>query len=390
MKNKFKNAYFPNKTLSIWLITLYIFFASNQQVYATDEQQWQPVPEANYAEVLDLIALRAKANYDEISSWQGRMNILETNHYYGKNAAKMANADPNSIARDSQHIFEEIRNTAEFSVDLRNDKLHSQKEKPQVYLKAIDLDQNVPTNENGQYESVRAILTRDQYMWYMPDSNFSRHKYNLRAGKMAFVDRPRERKFSLSGDIRDPRLFFETDDNKKIWETLLQLRSNINDRIKERIAGYPHIEILSMNTDKGIKYRILTTWKGGENYVQKYIRSLLEVDESVGFNAIKTGMTTSDSVKIDSREYTYEKIGDVYLPKTVRKEFHNNKNEITRTSEITIENSRINLPLPEDTFSIKNLGVEEETLVTDNIKKAEFRYSKGNLVPIAEPNNPPN
>ena len=48
-----------------------------------------------------------------------------------------------------------------------------------------------------------------------------------------------------------------------------------------------------------------------------------------------------------------------------------------------------NKPLSEDTFSIKNLGVEEDTLVSDNIKKKDYRYSKGNLIPIAEPNNPP-
>jgi hypothetical protein len=203
---------------------------------------------------------------------------------------------------------------------------------------------------------------------------------------MAFIDRPSERKFSLSGDIRDPRLFFEMEGHKKIWETLLQLRSNINDRIKERIAGYPHIEISSLTTENGIRYSILTTWKGGENYVRKYMRSLLEVDEAVGFNAIKTEMTTPDGIKIDSKQYMYEKNGDVYLPKTVRKEFRNSKGEITRTSEITIETTGLNKPLPEDTFTIKNLGVEEDTLVSDNIKKAEFRYSKGYLIPIAEPN----
>jgi hypothetical protein len=190
----------------------------------------------------------------------------------------------------------------------------------------------------------------------------------------------------VRGFVRDPRIFFELEGHKKIWETLLQLRSNINDRIKERIAGYPHIEILSMNTDNGVKYRILTTWKGGENYVRKYMRSLLEVDEAVGFNAIKTEMTTPDGVKIDLKEYTYEKNGEIYILKTVKKEQRNNKGEITFTSEITIETTGINKPLPEDTFTIKNLGVEEDTLVTDNIKKAEFRFSKGNLVPIAEPN----
>jgi hypothetical protein len=377
-------------TLSLWLTILFFCYASNQNTYALNEQKWIQVPESNYSEVLELIAMRAKANYEEISSWHGRMQILENNHFYGPNAAKMANADPNSIAHDSQHIFEEIRSTAEFTVDMRNDKLNSQKEKPMVHLKAIDLDQNVPVRKNGEYESVRAILTSEQYLWHMPDSNFSSKLPNVRAGKKVFIDKPSERKFSLSGDIRDPRIFFDSgiEDGKKPWETLLRLKNDINDRIKERIEGYPHLEIRYLSADTGIKYQILTTWRGGENYARKYIRSLLEVDEAVGFNALKAETTNPDDTKTIAKEYTYEKIGEIYLPKTVKRQFWNHKGEPVFTSEITIETISLNEPLPEDTFTIKNLGVEDNTLVTDNIKKAEFRFSKGNLVPIAEPNNP--
>jgi hypothetical protein len=370
---------------SLTIMIFLIFFIISWQVRAADEPQWVPVPEANYADVLEIIALSAQANYEAISSWQGRMNILETNHHYGPNAARMANADTNSLAGNSQHILETITNTAEFAVNPRDDKLCSKKEKPQVQLRAIDLDQNVPIRKNGQYENVRTILTRDQYMWYMPNSNFASKLHNVRPEKMAFIDRPEERKFSLSGDIRDPRIFFESsgEDGKKLWETLLRIRSNINERIKERIGGYPHIEISSSKTNTGIKYRIQTKWRGGENNV---IGLILEVDEAVGFNAIKTEITNPAGVITKLKEYTYEKIGEIYLPKTVKKKSWNNKGEPILTSEITIETTSVNKSLPENTCSIKNLDVEEGTLINDNIKKAEFRYSKGNLVPIADPN----
>jgi len=373
------------KVVSLCVTILFFSMIISQKAIIAEGQRWQSVPQADYAEVLERIAFRAAANYEEISSWQGKMSILETKHHYGSNAAKMSNADPDSIAHDSQYIFEMINSTAEFAVDLRNDKLCSKKEKPQVRLRAMDLDQNVPVRKNGEYESVRTILTREQYVWYMPDSNFASTLHNVRAGKMAFIDEPKERKFSLSGDIRDPRLFFESsgEDGRKLWDSLARIRSNIKDRIKERIAGYPHIEISSLDTDNGIKYRILTTWKGDKNY---YIRSLLVVDEAVGFNAIKTEMTNHDGVRINSKEYAYQKLGEIYLPRTVRKEFWNHKGEPTFTSEIIIETTSINKPLLEETFSIKNLGVEEGALIKDNIKKATFRYVKGELVPLEDAN----
>ncbi|MFA5239632.1 MAG: hypothetical protein WC476_08015 [Phycisphaerae bacterium] len=371
------------KVISFCIVTLFFSLTISPGVIVAEEQQWKPVPETDYADVLELIEIATKANYDGISSWQGQLDILETKHHYGSNAVKMANADPNSIAHNSQHILETIKSTARFIVDLHSGKLHSDKEKPQVQLKAVDLNQDVPVRKNGEYKSVRANLTREQYMWYMPDSNFVSKMHNVQTGKMVFVDRPEERKFSLSGDIRDPRIFFESsgEDDKKLWETLLRIRSNIDDRIKERVGSFPHIAISSLETDKGIKYRILTTWRSGENY---YVRSLLEVDEAVGFNAVKTETTNPDGVKKISKEYTYEKIGEIYLPKTVKRNYRNNKNEPTFTSEITVETTGLNKPLSEDTFTIKTLGAEENTLVTDKIKNAEFRYSEGKLVPIAD------
>ncbi|MGB8226106.1 MAG: hypothetical protein WCE45_04440 [Sedimentisphaerales bacterium] len=366
------------------------FFVISQQDYAADDSQWQPVPQTDYANVLDLIAHGTKTNYEEISSWQGRMSILETRYHYGPNAAKMSNADDtNSIAHNSQHILEIINNTAEFTVDPRNDKLYSKKEKPQALLRAIDLNQDIPVNKNGGYESVRAVLTREQYIWYMPDSLFTSKRNDVRAAmKVAFRERPEERKFDLNGDIRDPRVFFELGggDSKKLWDLLLQLRSNINERINELVEGYPHIEISSSETATGVKYRIITTWRGGPNYAIKYIRSLLEVDESVGFNAIEIETTNSDSVKIYSKECTYEKIGEVYLPKTVTTKFWNNKGRPTSTSEITIENAGVNKSVPAETFTYKNLGLKNDDKFIDKIEGKEYKYKDANLVFVADVN----
>jgi hypothetical protein len=204
-----------------------------------------------------------------------------------------------------------------------------------------------------------------------------------KANKMAFIETAQKEVYNT----QDPRGFFNSGgEDQKLWDTLTRIRENINERIKERVMGFPHIEIKSLNTDKGTKYRILTTWKGGENYVTKYIRSLLEVDEALGFNATMVEITNPDGVKITSKQYTYEDINGIYVPKTVKMEQHDNKGETTLMSDITIETTGLNKPLPEDTFTIRNLGIEEDTLVNDKIKKAEFRFSKGELIPLSDPN----
>jgi len=378
MKIKFKVAL-------LWVITLFFSLMISQRANAVDEQQWQSVPEANYADVLELIALRSKANYEEISSWQGRMNIHETIHYYGPNAAEKSHAvDTTSIARNSQHICEIEETIAEFVLDMYNDKICSSVE-PNVQFKAVDLGEYVPIRKSTRIPKTRTVLSPESYMWCMPDLKFNPTFHKGRLGKTIFIESPQNE--DIKGFVRDPRLLFNSGgENRKLWETLLKIRSNMSKRLKERVAGYPHIEITSRESSDGIKYRILTTWRGGGAYVIKYIRALLEVDETVGFNAIRTETTNSDGVKVDSKEYTYEKIGEIYLPKTVRKEFWNSKGEPTFTSEITIENTSVNKPLSEDTFTIKGLGLEEDTLVTNKIEQAEYRYSKGKLIPLGQDN----
>ncbi|MFH1370218.1 MAG: hypothetical protein ABII09_02875 [Planctomycetota bacterium] len=377
------------KATSSCIITLLFSLIISHRVIVAEDQQWQPVPEVNYADVLELIAYRAKANYDEISSWQGQMNIFENIHFYGTDAAEKSHGvDTNSIARNSQHICRTDKAIAEFSVDMHNDKLYSSVE-PTTQYNAVDLDQNIPPDQyKGRPARTRTILTPESYMWYLTDGKFHSKSPKGPSGKMVFIESSQNK--NVKGFVRDPRNFFDSaEGDVKFWDTILRIKSDISDRIGERVEGYPHIEISSMETESGIKYRILTTWKGGESYVIKYIRSLIEVDEAVGFNATKVEVTNPDGVKLATKQYTYEKIGEIYIPKTVRKESRNNNGELTFTSETTIETASINKPLPEDMFTIKNLGVEEDTLVTDNIKKAEFRYSKGVLIPISEPNNSP-
>jgi len=353
---------------------------------AADEQQWVRVPEENYAEILELVVLCTKANYEEIAFWKGKMNIHEEIHFWGADAAEKSHAvDTNSIAKYSKHICEIDNVLSEFAIDMRNNKIYSSVE-PDVQYKAVDLDQYVPIRKNVRSPKVKTILSPDYYMWFMPDEKFSQKVRSLRAEKTAFIESSENE--NVKAFDREPREFFNSGgENVKLWDTLLKIRGRIDDRIKESIAGYPHIEISSLETDKGVKYRIITTWKGGENYEIKYIRHYLEVDESVSFNAIKTERTNSDGIKTNSNEYTYEKIGEIYLPKNIKKEQYNLKGEPVFTSEITIDTTGLNTPLPEDTFTIKNLGVEEGTLVTDKINNTEFRYSEGNLVPISEPSN---
>ena len=356
-------------------------------MFAEIEELWKPIPEENYADILELVALRAKANYEEIISWQGQMNILEISHHYGAVASKLRMIDTKSLKNESQHICVTSKTIANFSVDMQNNKLYSYTEPSIPQYKAVDLDQNVPMAKGIRVNKVKTILTQEIWMNYEPDSKYASKGRERIPEKTVFIDKPQEIKGGLNGEIRDPRIFFESGgEKKKLWETLMQIREVYLQKGNVRIMNFPHIEIFVMETQNGKQYRIISTWKGGENYTIKYIRTVIEVAENVGFNAIQVEVISPDGIKLTSKQYTYEDFNGIYIPKIIREIQLNSKGETKISSEISIENQRVNSIIPDDTFSVKNLALEEDTLVIDKVEKAEFRYKKGNLVPIEEPN----
>jgi hypothetical protein len=58
-------------------------------------------------------------------------------------------------------------------------------------------------------------------------------------------------------------------------------------------------------------------------------------------------------------------------------------------TEVAIQNFEPNVDIDSNDFNIEGLGVPKGTTVVDKIKNREYKYQEANLVPIAEPNNPP-
>ncbi len=346
------------------------------------DKPWKPVAENMYLDILEIIEMQTKANYEKINLWQGKMDIVESEDYYGDNAAKRAYIDEKSRAASSKHIRRIVISPTAFAVDVVNDKLYSNLE-PQVKYRAVDLDMNAPPNESIRYSRIRAIVTPQEYISYEPDHNFGYSDSILVSarvsGKAAFLEPPEKAKDRLGGDIRDPRMFFDFGKNKKIWETISTRRKVLLTEGNIKIAGYPHLNIAEIDADGHTQYQITTLYRDSHDYV----KVKLVVDSSVGYNAIKQEMI-DDGIPRISVKLTYEKIGDVFVPKTFHKILLNSEGKCIFDSRITLTKSIINKPISEKTFTYKNLGLQNGVRFVDNIKRIEYWYENGKLVPASE------
>jgi hypothetical protein len=350
------------------------------------DKSWEPVEETMYKDILEIIEMHTKANYEKINLWQGKMDILESEDYYGDSATQEAYIDEKSPAAKSKHIRRIVTGTAEFAIDIVNDKLYCNLE-PQVKYRAVDLNLDAPVQENIRYSRIRSIVTPQEFITYEPDHNFGYSDSILVSakisGKAAFLDSPEKAKDRLAGDIRDPRMFFDFGKNEKIWETISTRRKVLSDEGNITIAGRPHLSIAEIDADSHKQYKITTLYFASQHDKNDYTKVELVVDSSVGYNAVKME-TIYHGIPRMSVNLTYEKIGDVFVPKTFHRILLNNEGKCIFDSQSTLTKSIINELISEKTFTYENLGLQNGVRFVDNIKRIEYWYENGKLIPASE------
>ena len=370
MKTNFKHL-----VCCVLFITLYC--ASNGSC-----DQWEPVPEEKYLAILETIALQTKANYEKISTWEGKLDIVDKIDIYGDRCKKYI--DP---AVESNHIREIATSKTVFAKDLINDKLYCNHE-PKVEFIAVDLNQSVPKAPNLAFSRSISIVTPEEFLIYTPDVNFagspSIPMSYKGACKRAFRNPPEQAKDRLKADIYEPGHFF-TFGGEKTWETISLVIKEVSELGNVTIAGRPHLSIFENKQANSKQYKIVTVWKTGKDIEEYYGLIELVVDSADGFNVrtVKSSIQPGDWRQY-SKEMTYEKIGGIFVPKTCHEITIMADNKPSVENKIVFEKSIMNKPIPEETFTYESLGLENGVRFVDNIKTIEYRYENGKLVPESE------
>ena len=356
-----------------------LFFCS---VVNASNKTSMPVSETRYVDIFEMIETQTKANYEKISSWQGKMDILEKDDHYGDNASKTTFIDQDSPAAKSKHIRRTVAAPVDFACDLIDDKLYSNFE-PQMKYKAVDLNLNAPTIETVGYTRIRSIVTSEEYMHYEPDLRFAPEDSLILSGgvtgKAAYREPPENAKDRFGGNIRDPRRYFNYKENEKIWLTLSNQRNNLVNMGNVTIASQPHVSIAETDLNGHKQYHISTVYRTSLDDENEHVIIQVVVDSSVDYNVISYTAIQRGITRI-SVNLTYEKIGDIFVPKTYSKTVLDSEGKRVFDSQVTLTNSIINEPIPEKTFTYENLGLENDVRFVDTIKKLEYWYRNGELV----------
>ncbi len=353
-------------------------------------QSLQPVPESEYVGFLDRAAVLMKANYEKINTWQGEFSIQEDNYYYGEQCRSF-NIDANDPAARSDALRRNISILQEFAIDIKNNKLYCSKSMPKYKFKALDLDRDIVLER--RYTPMVSIVTSDAYLSFMPNLNYGYggKKVNGKwSGKKAFRLPVEKTKNEQWGDVRDPRKYF-SEGHKMIWEDLEVLRNHIANPSPDIPEGkVPRISIMTEGTKTYIKTRFYRSEDcKGCNPRLEFVNINIILDSSVEYNLVHREALDTNNEILQTLDITYESIDGICVPKIVHYvTFRSSDRKKSFDSKITFTKSILNVPIPEETFTCKNLGLEDGDMFEDKVEGKEYKYENANLVLISEPNNP--
>jgi len=341
-------------------------------------QSLKPVPESEYVAFLDTAAALMKANYEKINTWQGEFSIQEDNYYYGEQCRSF-NIDANNPAAHSNAIRRSISILQEFATDIKNNKLYCSKSMPRYKFKALDLDRDIVLDR--LYSPMVSILTPDEYLSFMPNFNYGYggRKVNGKwAGKKAFRW-PKERARNEQwGNVRDPRKYF-SEGHRMIWEDLEVLRNHIVNPSPDIPEGKaPQISIMTEGTKTYIKTRFYRNEDcNGCNPSLEFVNINMILDSSVEYNLIRREALNTNNEILQTLDITYESIDGICVPKTVHYvTFRSSDLKKSFDSKIRFTKSALNVPIPGEAFTYKNLGLKDGDIFEDKIANKKYRYKE--------------
>ena len=175
--------------------------------------------------------------------------------------------------------------------------------------------------------------------------------------------------------IYDPRDSFGA--RRTIWENFPRLVQHINEHGELNVDGY-RLKLEEQKYGDVTRYRVQWPAKiSPETYI--FVKMVFYSDK--GFNVVSYEVTDPNGKVFQRLTWEYELVSSVYVPKeTTEERFERSNGELSYHRESTFRNLQLNQPIPEKTFTYKNLGLENGDKFIDKTLGKDYTYQDGTLV----------
>jgi hypothetical protein len=344
------------------------------------EEDFKPVETEKISEILRTISEQSKQNFEKIHTWQGELMssriIIDKGKIVKETFETMTDAIgpcPNEInVLDSSKVI--------FKCDL--DKgvyyLKRSREEPTRYFDPTD-NRDLGTKSTV---SCSSHIVNNEY-------RISTEPFRLSKGEI--VERKAIKEKADEDGLASKRLQpiylpkYIFDVESQVWGYYPRITETIEKEGKYEVDGLtPKVEQRAVSGD--LQYRVqlplnkLNFFDIGNMWMIKIFSA------NAGYNMISSQTITVDGEKLMEQESTeYQEIDGVYVPIKETKDNYDPRDFSLRSSEEKVfKNIRINEPISDETFTYKNLGLEDGDTFVDKIEGKEYKYQDAKLIEITK------
>jgi len=369
---------------SVTKLSVSVAFILLASTLALAEEAFNAVESEKIPGILRTISNQSKQNFEKIHTWQGELGVSRHSVDRGENAKETFETLTDAVGPRPNEVDELTSSRIIFKCDLDKGLSYSKvsRETPTRYFDAAD-GRDLGTKSETRCES--RIVTDEYRLSAEPSTRWKGEVVERKATKEK-ID-----KDDLSSKRLQPAYLskYIFDIESQVWHIYPRIAEIIEEKGEYVIDGLaPKVEQRTISGD--LQYRIRLPFKLNRFDINNvWVTKIFSAD--AGYNMISSERTSADGGKLMQQEsMEYEKINDVCVPIRRTKDTYDFRDFTLRVHEENVfKNVRINEAIPSETFTYKNLGLESGDKFVDKIAGKEYKYQDANLVPIAEPNNPP-
>jgi hypothetical protein len=360
-------------------LVILIIFGLMRPAIGADTEEFQKVEPNKVPDELAMLVSITWSNYEKIKTWQGKISFESTYFYEDKYAADLVKQDTGITIKEPNEIAAISKGTKEFNIDLEKNLSFRSMNRPNP-MEYIDLDTGLNYTPISKSYEMKEIVANE---YEIESSPYTKKKDGTILTWLAEkrLRNPAQTDF----DESDPRYCFSI--GKTPWVLLSMMSEGVRRYNKDpNGAGgnmpnmaFSNVILEKAQTEKGAIYRVqikksLFEWK----YV---------FEEKNGFNPTHIEVKNDKGIKISEGTTYWIKIQDIFLPAEQQVfQYDGVDGRLRRQAKSTFSDMQVNMVLPENTFSLSNLGLKNGDKFVDKIAGKEYKYQDAELVPIADVN----
>ncbi|MBN2271105.1 MAG: hypothetical protein JXN61_10855 [Sedimentisphaerales bacterium] len=333
--------------------------------------RFHPVDINEIPRILNVLRDAAQDNYKQIKTWEGEVTSELIYIYEGEPAEKVFRSSTDNVGEPPRAIMNSAETIIKFCLDAEKERIyaHNYADKP---IKYIDLDTGRDLGTKGVPAETRAVLTKEYYVKSRAD--------RMRDGVVTRRQAVKENLKGCSGcqtpAVFDPRESFNA--GQPVCRMLHHVLEHIEENDEWKVDGHS-LKVEEHKNGSVIDHRITIPGKMADGIV--FTTMLFSGDK--GLNITLFEATNVEGTILQRVTWDYLLVQGIYLPKeTTHENYMGENNGLSFSKKMVFEDSQINHSIPAETFTYKNLGLQDGDRFIDRTVDKQYIFRDNELVEV--------